>query len=186
MDKKNLSVIRQNFGNVVYTQKCHEIAAEFDMKYHTYIKVINIIIVSLILIFLIIQVNQMDNPLYSYICAGLTIGDIIFLITQLNFNFVDQATQHKKVALSLIPIREKYISLMADILNTSITIKDTIKCRDQLLSECSTIYHFSPITSRYVFKEAQRRLNPRGIVDGEDFTFTDEEINRFLPQELQI
>ena len=48
------------------------------------------------------------------------------------------------------------------------------------------IYNFAPQTTTAVFKESQLRLNPKGMVDGEDFTFTDEEIDRFLPEKLRI
>lgn len=186
MDRKNSAVIRQSFGNVVYTQKIHEICAEKENRNNCYIKIANIALPGLILLALIIQILQKNNPLWIYIGVGLTIGEIIFFIVQLSFNFGDAALQHKKTALILLNIRDKYIGLIADIMNEIMGMDEIINQRNELLNNLNVIYNFAPQTTRKAYKKAQKRLNPRGIVEGEDFTFSDEEIDRFLPKELRI
>lgn len=186
MDMINLSVIRQSFGNVVYTHKIHEISAEAESRKSLIIKLSNIGLVAAILIIIIFQISNPKDILWSYIGVGLTISEVIFLIIQLSFNFADKSSQHKKTALSLLNIREKYIGLMADIINDNLDISEISKQRDGLQNKLEIIYNFAPQTTTAAFKEAQYRLNPKGTVEGEDFTFTDEEIDRFVPERIRI
>jgi len=186
MDILNLSVIRQAFGNVVYTHKIHEISAEAESRKSLKIRLSNIGLVASVLITIIIQISIPKDILWSYIGAGLTISEVIFLIIQLSFNFSDKALQHKKTALSLLNIREKYIGLMADIINDNLDVSKIVKQRDELQSKLEIIYNFAPQTVTSAFKEAQSRLNPKGTVEGEDFTFTDEEIDLFLPESIRM
>ncbi len=186
MDMINLSVIRQSFGNVVYTHKIHEISAEAESKKGLIIKLANIGLVASVLIIIIFQISNPKDILWSYIGVGLTISEVIFLIIQLSFNFADKSSQHKKTALSLLNIREKYIGLMADIINDNLDVNEISKQRDGLQNKLGIIYNFAPQTTTAAFKEAQCRLNPKGTVEGEDFTFTDEEIDRFVPERIRI
>lgn len=98
----------------------------------------------------------------------------------------NKSLRHKKSALELIYIRERYISLMADIFNSVISPEEIRSGRDLLINECKKIYENSPETNHAAFKEIQKRLNPKGAVDGEEFTFTDDEIDRFLPEKLRL
>ena len=139
MDILNLSVIRQAFGNVVYTHKIHEISAEAESRKSLKIRLSNIGLVASVLITIIIQISIPKDILWSYIGAGLTISEVIFLIIQLSFNFSDKALQHKKTALSLLNIREKYIGLMADIINDNLDVSKIVKQRDELQSKLEII-----------------------------------------------
>ena len=186
MNKILLAPIRQNLGNVVYTHTLHEIAAEKASAKNCTYKIMNILSVLLILIFLIFQLNNMDHKIYSFIGVGLTIFGISFLITQLFFNFEEKQRFHKNTALALVEIRENYINLISDIMSATIDNKSIQEKRNSLLNELNIIYSAAPQTSRKYYKEAQKRLNPKGDTEGEDFTFTEEEIDRFLPNELRI
>jgi hypothetical protein len=185
MDIKNLSIIRQNFGNVVYTQKIHEICAEKQKKNDTNLNIIQIVITSLVLITLILQFI-LKKDWIGFIGAGLTITEIILLITGLSFSYKEKALEHKKIALELLSIREKYICLMTDILNEYLETQKIVERRDEILKQLDIIYKFAPQTTTESFKTAQNRLNPKGQVDGEDFTFSEEEIDRFLPKQLKL
>ena len=184
MDKRNLAAIRQTFGCVVYTHKIHEVCAENETKKNLKISITNIVIVWLTLATLIIYLLNKEVIIWNYLGISLTVIEIIFLIIQLTFNFWDKSSQHKKTALSLLHIRDEYIWLIADIINETINGDQIIAKRELLQSKLNVIYNFALPTSRKAYQEAQKRLNPIGIVDWEDFTFTDKEIDRFLPKEL--
>jgi len=186
MDMVNLSVIRQSFGNVVYTHKTHEISAEGEHRKSLYIKITNIFLVALVLIAFIVQIFRSCEVFWSYMGAGLTISEIIFLIIQLSFPFSDNASKHKSTALCLLTIREEYIALMADIINKNLKINEIRKQRDKLLNKLEVVYKFAPQTTRASFEKAQKLLSSREVTIGEDFTFSDAEIDRFLPSPLKI
>ncbi len=186
MNTINLSIVRQTFANTVFTQKVQEVACEFQEKNSTVVKIINLFLVLIVLTMLVVQAYNPSNLSYSYLGAGITIIEIIFLITQLNFNFEQKAILHKNSALKFMGLRDEYRSLIADIMNNSYSIKEIIIKRDHLQNKYQTICSFSPQTGRKEYQEAQKRLNKRGVVEGEDFTWSDEEIDRFLPKTLRL
>lgn len=186
MDTINLSVVRQTFANTVFTHKVQEVACEFQEKNSSVVKIINLFLVLIVLTMLVLQAYNPSNLFYSYFGAGITIIEIIFLITQLNFNFEQKAILHKNSALKFMGLRDEYRSLIADIINQGCSAREIIIKRDQLQNKYQTICSFSPQTSRKEYQEAQRRLNKRGMIESEDFTWSDEEIDRFLPKILRL
>ncbi len=183
MDLKNLSIVRQYFGTSVFTHKTQEVAAELQESNAHEIKVVNLILVSLVLITLILQFYY---PFFGYISILLTVVEIIFLIFQLSFKFEEKVILHKNSALKYLGLRNCYTSLITDIMNKSITTREIMTRRDALLREYQVICDLAPQTGRREYQEAQKRLNKRGVVEGEEFTWSDEEIDRFLPKELQL
>ena len=184
MDIRNLSVVRQLFANTVLTHKVQEVAAEIQEDKAKCIKTTNILIVSLILIFLFLQAF-FQNKIFSYIGIGLTISEVIFLIIQLTFNFDKKMDLHKKAAIKYMELRGSYLSLITDIMNEKIDSDNIIIRREQLKKEYNSICDSAPQTNRKEYCEAQKRLGT-GKNDGEDFTWSDKEIDRFLPEALRL
>jgi hypothetical protein len=71
-------------------------------------------------------------------------------------------------------------------MNEDLSKAATVSRRDALQSEYQIICDLSPQTSPEDYREAQKKLNKRGVVDGEELTWSDEEIDRFLPKELRL
>jgi len=185
-DIKNLSIVRQSFANTVFTHKVQEVAAKNQERNVFKVKVTNIILVIAVLVLLFFQALKPENILFSYIAAGVTIAEVIFLIIQLSFSYEQRATIHKSSALKYMGLRDNYRSLITDIMNDSITTEILITRRDSLQREYQIISDLAPQTGSTEYKEAQKRLNKRGAVEGEDFTWSDEEIDRFLPEKLRL
>lgn len=185
MDIKNLSIVRQSFANTVFTHKVQEIASEFQDKNALKVKIGNIVLVSFVLITLVLSIYNF-SPIFGYLGIILSIVEIIFLIFQLSFKYEDKAIHHKNSALKYLGLRNTYTSLITDIMNNSISAKEIIYKRDNLLKEYQVLCDLAPQTGREEYEEAQKRLNKRGVVEGEDFTWSDEEIDRFLPKELRL
>lgn len=186
MDNKNLSIIRQSFANTVFTHKVQEVATEKQEKNVSMIKKVNIFFVLIVLVFLILQVSNPSNLIFSYISAGVTVAEIIFLIIQLSFSFEQRVVMHKNSALKYMALRDSYRSLIVDIMNDRIPEEMIITRRDLLQREYQTISDLAPQTGDEEYLKAQECLNKRGRVDGEEFTWSDEEIDRFLPERLRL
>lgn len=186
MDLKNLSVVRQAFANTVFTHKIQEIAVEVQEKKLLCVKIINIIIVTLILFALFLQTFYPNLIWIFFIGAGLTIGEVIFLIFQLTFNFDKRMDLHKRSALKFMALRDSYISLITDIMNENISAKEIKQQREKLKIEYHSICESAPQTNRKEFHKAQKRLSKVVKNEGEDFTWSDEEINHFLPGYLWL
>jgi len=186
MNKENLSVIRQTFASAVFTHKVQEIAAENQAKNVFVVKVVNIILVFIVLILLIMQTAKPAVLLFSYLGAGITIAEVIFLIVQLTFSFEQRVVMHKNSALKYMGLRDAYRFLIADVMSESISDDHIITHRNLLQREYQVISDLAPQTGSKEYKEAQKRLNKRGEVQGEEFTWSDDEIDRFLPENLRL
>lgn len=186
MDAKNLSIVRQSFAQTVFTHQVQEAASAAKMRDAARVKWANIFLVSAVLILLGLQANTPNNPIYSYLGAGVSVGEIIFLIIQLTFNPEQQSILHKNSALKYMGLRDKYRLLITDIMNERATKQETIARRDALQQEYQTISDLAPATGSHEYTVAQEKLNVRGAVENEQFTWSDEEIDRFLPEGLRL
>ena len=180
MDKVNLQVIRESFGRVVYSHKTHEKAAEIEDWYSRKVKWANIILTFLTSGTLISTIIT-DKNIYLYISAFLSTFMLGFTLFQLSFNPAEKAEKHRYVAKELWYIRERYINLMADMLNGRLSEDVIVAKRDQLIEELKLIYKFAPPTNSKSYEKARKALK----ID-EELTFSEDEIDQFLPNELRL
>ena len=180
MDKINLQVIRESFGRVVYSHKTHEKNAEILSSYTILIKWVNIVLTSLTSGTLISTIVT-SQVLLAYISAGLATITLAFVIFQLSFSPEEKAEKHRQIAKELWYIREKYINLIADIINDKNSEEIILSKRNELIEKLYIIYKFAPITSPKAYKKSREALKIK-----EELTFSDEEIDQFLPKDLKM
>lgn len=180
MDITNLQVIRESFGRVVYSHKTYEKAAEIEENKNKKVKWLNIALTTLTSSSLIgtIITNQTVLLYLSAVLSAVTLGFIIF---QLSFSPAEKAEKHRYIAKELWYVREKYINLMTDIINEQLSEQSIITRRDQLIEELRLIYKFAPQTDSKSYELARKALKIN-----EELTFSDEEIDDFLPDELKM
>ncbi len=180
MDKINLQIIRESFGRVVWTHKTYEKDFEIQGSYTKFLKIFNLIILSL-------GSGGLFSALITNIECLIILGSIFtffglaLAVFQMSFNPEEKAFKYKQTAHQLWQVRERYTCLIADIINQKITSEETTKKRDQLLSDLDLIYKNALPTSSEAYKKASKVLKK-----DEEFTFSDEEINKFLPQDLWL
>lgn len=179
MDKTNLQVIRESFGRVCYTHKTHEKEVEIQSRNVTKVKWVNIVLITITTGSLLSTLFAGQNLIIvGVIFSAISLG---FSIFQLSFDPEKKAASHKQAANSLWLIREKYVNLMADIINEHIKEDGISKRRDDLLNELDLIYRSAPETSSTAYKMAQQALKIN-----EELTFSDKELNQLLPASLHI
>ncbi len=180
MDKINLQVIRESFGRVVYSHKTHEKEAEVQSKNAHCFKWLNLIVLILgsggLLSTLIT-----DQKCLLVIGAILTFIGLGLAVFQMSFNPEEKAYKHKQSAHQLWQVRERYTCLIADIMNQKITEEKITEKRDQLLCDLDLIYKNALPTSSKAYGMASKALKK-----DEEFTFSDAEINKFLPKDLWL
>lgn len=186
MDKINLAIVRQSFAQTVFTHQVQEIAAGNKRKKVLKVKILNIIFVGIVLILLVLQTQFPTNPIFAYIGAGVTVAEIVFLIIQTTFDFEGQSLLHKNSALKYMSLRDRYRLLIADIMNEQSPKRELITKRNGLQTEYQSISDLAPPTSSSDFDAAQIALNKKGLVKGEQYTWSDKEIDHFLPEELRL
>lgn len=179
MDKTNLQVIRESFGRVSYSHKTHEKEVEIQSRNVKIVKWVNIVLIAM-------TAGSFLSALFAgkilvIVGAVFSATSLGFSIYQLSFNPEKKAAGHKQAANSLWLIREKYVNLMADIINGHIKEAGIVKRRDDLINELDVVYKSAPETSSAAYKMAQRALK----ID-EELTFSDKELNQLLPKSLHI
>lgn len=171
--------IRESFGRVAWTHKTHEKASDIARKNSDLLKNIQMIISAVTTSGLMVSLVG-DNK------AGAILGTVfstILLIINLifkNYDYSLKSNTHAEVAVKLWNIREEYISLLTDINMQSLEVNEIIKKRDLLQEKVFKIYQNAPRTDSKAYNEASK-----GLKEQEELTFSDEEIDKFLPRVLR-
>ena len=174
--------IRECFGRVGYTTKTHEKSSDLCVSKLARVKLSQIVLSALTTGGLVAAI--FGDPKVSQ-CAIIiaTVLSTLLLILNSYMKEVDlgqQAEKHKKTACELWDVRESYLSILTDIHDGHIDIEGSRKKRDDLQARLVTIYESAPRTMPKAYKEAGIGLKER-----EELTFSDEEIDAFLPKSLQ-
>ncbi len=179
------SQIRECFGRVVFTHKTHEKCSDIYAEQLKKLKLFEIILSALTTTSLLSSVfgeqkiGTIIGAILSTIVLGITIYTKDYDLGQISKSHVDAASK-------LWNIRELYISLIADIKAGSLTIEEIKLKRDELQNSLSIVYQSSPRTNYKAYERASNSLNKNGQINtGEEMTFSDEEIDRFLPYDLR-
>jgi len=171
--------LRECFGRVVYSHKTHEKCVEILLGRLSKIKVWQIILSAL-------TTGGFISAFLGSGNIGASIGTIISMALLIlntytkHYDLGEIAQKHKQAANDIWLIREKYLSLLTDLAMGIKPLEKLEEERDKLLGELHSIYIGSPSTNYEAYKKVQKALKK-----DEDLTFSDEEINTFLPKELK-
>lgn len=171
--------IRELFGRAVWTHKTQEKCADIlNSRNHT-IKVIQIVLSALTTTGILITVFG-DNDTMGIVSALVSTALLILTTYTKNYNLGQIAQKHSDAAVKLWNIRESYLSLLTDIRAGTISEDVVRKQRDALQKELFGIYKGAERTINKAYTEASKALK-----QNEELTFSDEEIDNFLPQKLR-
>lgn len=171
--------IRECFGRVVYTHKTQEKCADIVLRIHKRLKLTLIIISAVVTTSLLIKLFG-DNQ--WALMVGVILSTILFgLNTYMkDFDLGEIAQKHINAANELWDIRETYLSLLTDIKAEQLSVDQIINQRDELQKRLHNIYSGSPRTTSKAYQQASKSLKVN-----EEMTFSDQEIDAFLPRKLR-
>ncbi len=171
------SQIRECFGRVAYTHKTHEKCADFLELKSKWIKTIQIILSTITtggFLYIIFADNRYIT-IFGAVASGIM---LVLTLYYKEFKMEELVEKHKITALKLWDVRESYISLLVDF--TRLDVGEIVSRRDKLQKQLLEIYEQAPRTNLKGYGQAQKSLK-----QGEELTFTDEEIDIMLPQILR-
>lgn len=171
--------IRECFGRVVYSHKTQEKCSDIVLKIHKRLKLTLIIISAIVTTsFLVKLFGDQEWALF----LGVILSTLLFGINTYmkDFDLGEIAQKHTNSANELWNIRESYFSLLTDIRTDNLSINQIANQRDELQKRLSNVYNGSPRTNNKAYKEAIKALKLN-----EELTFSDNEIDSFLPKELR-
>lgn len=171
--------LRECYGRVVYSHKTHEKCADILLGRLSTIKVWQIVLSALTTAGFFSTFLGSGNVGAG---IGVVISTILLVLNAYtkNYDLGELAQKHKQAANDIWLLREKYLSLLTDLAIGTKPLDVLQEDRDGLLTELHSVYAGSPSTTYQAYKKAQEALKRN-----EDMTFSDEEIDAFLPKELK-
>lgn len=171
--------IRECFGRVIYTHKTHSKMADRAAGRLTHLKIGQIVLSSLTASGVITIIFANDLAL-KLVTAFLSFGTVALTAYMKGFDPGAVAQKHRDTAADIWSIRESYLSLLTDIIGGDQPVEGLRERRDFLQESLAGIYKGAPHTDGKAYDAAQRALK-----ENEEYTFSDEEVDAFLPKRLK-
>jgi hypothetical protein len=173
------SQIRECFGRVIYTHKTHEKMADQCSGTLRRFKVAQIMTAALT------SSGALSSVLIDQLTLKIATAITSILVLCISgymkgFDPGGAAQKHRDAAATIWPIRESYLSLLTDLHAGTVTEDEAREQRDSLQGRLAAIYKGAPQTTAKAYAQAKIALK-----HDEDFTFSDGEIDRFLPPLLR-
>ena len=174
--------LRECFGRVVYSHKTHEKCADQALARLARIKFWQIAFSAITTGGLLLVVfGPPEKSRVAAAIAAVISTTLLALNAYTKANDLGQIAQkHKEAADKLWALRESYLSLLADIRASEISAPTARSRRDELQGLLSQVYESAPRTTAKCYKAATSALKIH-----EDLTFSDAEIDQFLPGPLR-
>lgn len=177
--------LRECYGRVIYTHKTHEKCADILLLRHSLIKWGQIILSAIIaggVITMFFDFERLAE--YKKISEFITaiISTLLLVLNSYtkDYDLGSIAQKHRQAAAEIWLVREKYLSLLTALHMNLLSVDEICLQRDKLLDDLHRVYSGAPSTNSKAYKEAQNALK-----NMEEMTFSDEEIDKFLPKELR-
>jgi conflict system pore-forming effector with SLATT domain len=173
-----LATARELYGRAVYSHKVHEKEREIWNKKACSVKHRNIILVSLTTLLAIVSAAMptMISTILTAIAATATTAIVLW---ETNFDAIGKENQNRTAAKELVWIREQFLILIERCDLGTEEPSHLQASLESLTRELTAVYKFAPDTSPGAYAAASASLK------GGEFTFTDGEIDSFLPAKLR-
>lgn len=171
--------LRECYGIAVYSHKTHEKCAYI---LHTRLSRIKIAQISLSAVTTGSFLSTILGAGKEAAVIGVIISTFLLILNAYtkNYDLGELAQKHKQAANDIWLIREQYLSLLTDLAAGSKVTNVVQAERDRLIIALHGVYAGSPNTTYAAYRSAQDSLK-----NNEEMTFSDEEINTFLPKQLR-
>lgn len=182
-DEYLLAQVRDSFARVVYSHKTHEKQADLCFTKHRWQQATLVALAAISSgTFLASVVGVVASPEVG----SLVTSFIALLVTAISlatktFRFAEEADAHRTTAARLWDVRESYLSLIADLMASTISVADARARREELQETARSAYYDAPRTTAKAFANASD-----GLKNDEEMTFTSREIDLFMPEALRL
>lgn len=173
------SQIREIYGRVVYTHKTHEKCADVLKERNDCLKITEVILSALTTTSILIVIFG-EGIIFQFLAALFSTTLLCLSLYSKDYNLLALAEKHKQAAVDILEVREKLLSLLVDIKIGNKDVSDYQVERNKLNEQLLNTYRGAPKTINKAYKIASKALQKN-----EEFTFSDEEIDKFLPESLR-
>jgi hypothetical protein len=178
-----LAQIRETYGKVVYSHKIHEKQSDLCFRRH---RLQRGWLVALTAVSSGTLLASVAGLFIEQQHAALVTSFIALLVTALNlgtktFKYGEESQRHREAAARLWDVRESYLSLITDMMSHAVTVEDARGRRDELQELAREIYSDAPRTTSRAYELARD-----GLKDNEELTFSEQELDAFVPEHLRL
>lgn len=146
------------YGNVEWTHKIHEKAADIYNSVNNWLRWIQLVL-SFLISADVIRLFNVESPTISILLIICTIGLALINTITKSFDFSGRANKHIIAANSLWGLREEYRSFKTDIEAGILTIEQILERRKKLQDSVQEVYKTAPRTFDKAYKKAQDDFN---------------------------
>lgn len=172
-------VVRDSYSGVVWSHKIQEKQSDIYAKQFKKMKTINIGAASLTSVGIIAMI--ITDPLWLKLVSALVSFASVYITAYLkSFDLQKLIASHKAIANKLIAVRDQYKVLLTEIRLQNDSVENLLIRYNELVKETDTIYLEAPSTTDEAVDRASEALKIK-----KDNTFSDEEIDSFLPISLR-
>ncbi|WCB32248.1 SLATT domain-containing protein [Fusobacterium polymorphum] len=172
-------IVRESYVGVVWSHKIQEKQSDIYAEKYKKMEIINIGIASLTSVGIITMI--FSNPLWlKLVSTFLSFITVYITAYYKSFDLQKLTISHKTSANKLIVVRDKYKVLLTKIKLQSDSVENLLLLYEDLQKEVFSIYSEAPITNNLAVERASEALKIK-----KDNTFSDEEIDLFLPSSLR-
>ena len=180
--------LRESYGRVVYSHKTHEKCADILHARLNKLRIVQIVLSSMTTAGFVGTVfgkgegGTLGTLAQAGVLVGLAMSIALIALSSFMKDHDPAATAqtHRETAVSLWAIRERYLSLLVDVKMREKPIEALQTHRDELTEVLRVAYAAAPPTNSKAYLLAQTALK-----ESEELTFSDQEIDKFLPKELR-
>ena len=171
--------VRQGYASVVWSHKIQEKQADVYAKQFKDMETLKIIAASLTSAGIITTIFV--DGLWVKIVASLLSFVTIYINSYFkSFNLQNLVSQHKSAANNLLRVRERLLILLMQTKTQLKTISELSADYEEIMGTLNAVYVDAPTTTDKAVSSASIALKQAG-----DNTYSDEEIDRFLPKGLR-
>ena len=167
--------LRQTLAGAVWTHKIQEKQADNYLNRYNLFETIRIVILAVTTSGIVscIFVDEVWIKIVTAILPAIS----LFIST---YDFKGLHQRHKETAIQLLELREDIISTICDIRTNNINKEDLIEKRNEINYEYLSICKNSLDAKSSAIRKASKALKVR-----QDNTYSDEEIDSYLPVDLR-
>lgn len=179
-DYKTLEdTVRDSYASVVWSHKIQEKQADIYAEKFKKMETVNIGAASLTSVGIVALI--FTDPLWLKLVSALISFATVYITAYFkSFDLQKFITSHKATANKLIAVRDQYKVLLTEIKLKADSVENLLARYKELVEKTDTIYLEAPTTTDEAVDKASEALKVK-----KDNTFTDKEIDSFLPSSLR-
>lgn len=174
-----LDVVRQNFASAVWTHKIQEKQADIYGENYSRLESLNILAASLTSCG-IVSTIFCENLVTKIITALLSFVTLSITTYFKSFDIKNMEKQCKDTANRLVVVRNDLLHIIAEIHMKSRSVDEINHDYIQIINTLNKIYVEAPSTTQKAVERTSEALKTNN-----EYTYTEEEIDNFLPPTLR-